>query len=197
VSPRLAITIDAEHPDRPADPANPGRLFELLERLEVPATVFMQGRWATANPTLAERVAKAGHLIGNHSMSHTPLPTMTESGMRRSVLDAAEAIERVTRVDPKPWFRLPYGEGDEDPRVLAVLSKLGYRRVGWEVDTRDWEPDRDVASLAETAISDSLGRGDGARLLFHSWPDATLPALEAIVPRLRSLGAELVRIDEL
>ena len=194
---RLAITIDTEHPDRPADPANPERLFAALERLDVRATVFMEGRWAGAHPQFARSIAGAGHLIGNHSMWHTPMGLLDDAGVKRTVTSAAETIEGATGADPKPWFRFPYGEGDDDPRVLGVLQQLGYEAVRWEVDSHDWSPGRDPAAMTERVVAEALATGDGARLLFHSWPDPTAAALEAIVPRLRAQGAEFVRIDAL
>jgi peptidoglycan/xylan/chitin deacetylase (PgdA/CDA1 family) len=41
------------------------------------------------------------------------------------------------------------------------------------------------------------GIGDGAVVLFHTWPPGTLDALRPIIDGLRSRGAEFVRIDEL
>jgi len=197
VSLRLAITIDTEHPDRPADPANPERLFAALDRLDVRATVFMEGRWAGARPEFAHSIADAGHLIGNHSMWHTPMVLLDDAGVKRSVTSAAEAIERATGADPRPWFRCPFGEGQDDPRVLGLLEQLGYREIRWEVDSNDWSPGRDPEAMTERVVAEALARGDGARLLFHSWPDPTAEAVEAIVPRLRAQGAELVRLDAL
>jgi peptidoglycan-N-acetylglucosamine deacetylase len=197
VSLRLAITIDTEHPDRPADPANPERLFATLERLDVHATVFLEGRLAAARPGFARSIAEGGHLIGNHSMWHTPMVLLDDDGVKRTVNSAAEAIEAATGADPKPWFRCPYGEGQDDPRVLGLLQQLGYQEIRWEVDSHDWSPGRDPDAMTERVVAEALARGDGARLLFHSWPDPTAEALEAIVSRLRAQGAELVRIDAL
>ncbi len=45
----------------------------------------MQGRWATANPALARRIADDGHLIGNHSQSHAPMDMLTDAGIAGSM----------------------------------------------------------------------------------------------------------------
>ena len=103
------------------------------------ASFFLQGRWASANPALRAPPGGAGHLIGNHSTSHSPMPELTDDGIRASVTDAGEAIAEAAGVDPRPWFRCPYGEGQDDPRVRGLLDGLGYRNVDWDVDANDWE----------------------------------------------------------
>jgi DNA-binding transcriptional regulator YhcF (GntR family) len=64
---RVALTFDAEHPDRPTSTGVTERLLELLERLAVPATFFVQGRWAEACPGTARRIVEGGHAVGSHS----------------------------------------------------------------------------------------------------------------------------------
>jgi peptidoglycan/xylan/chitin deacetylase (PgdA/CDA1 family) len=64
---RVALTFDAEHPDRPARSGNDLRLLDALARLDVRSTVFIQGRWAEAYPAVARRIATDGHLVGHHS----------------------------------------------------------------------------------------------------------------------------------
>jgi len=194
---RVALTIDTEQRSRPAAAGNPGRLLDTLAGLDVPATFFVQGRWAGARRDWACRIRDEGHLLGNHSYYHAPLDLMTDAGIRDSVRRAEELILSVTGVDPRPWFRCPYGAGERDQRVLAALTELGYRNVEWDVDERDWDDRRDPGDLAPTIVSAAVACGDGARVLLHSWPDATVEALPRIVTGLRAAGAMLVRLDEL
>jgi peptidoglycan/xylan/chitin deacetylase (PgdA/CDA1 family) len=193
---RAALTIDAEHPDRPAAPGNPERILDLLADRNVRATVFVQGRWAAANPVTASRISAAGHLVGNHSLSHAPMPELTDEGIRASLEKAAEAIQEATGVDPHPWFRCPYGDGADDERVLALLEELGYRHVGWDVDSEDWQA-HDPAAMASLIVDGCLEHGDGAIILMHAWPDVTVTALPAAIDGLLSRDVELVGVDQL
>jgi peptidoglycan/xylan/chitin deacetylase (PgdA/CDA1 family) len=192
---RVAITIDAEHPDRPADPSTPARMVDLLAHEKVRATLFLQGRWAAAQPELARRIGDNGHLVGNHSLSHAPVNHLTDEGIAHSVSEAQDAIRQATGADPRPWFRCPYGDGDDDPRVLGALERLGYRNIGWDVDPRDWGAET-PAAVVDASVGGCLEHGDGARLLLHVWPSATLAALPTIIGRLRAEGAEFVGVDE-
>jgi peptidoglycan/xylan/chitin deacetylase (PgdA/CDA1 family) len=142
-----------------------------------------------ANPELARRIAGAGHLIGNHSNYHAPMDTLTDEGLRRDIAKAESTIGATTGVDPKPWFRCPFGAGMDDPRVLAAIEELGYRHVGWDHDPRDWDEGRTVDELV-------AGVGPGIVLL-HAWPAVTADGLERVIADLRGRGAEFVGLDEL
>ena len=79
---RVALTFDAEHPSRPHCPPDATeRLLATLAAREVRATFFVQGRWATAYPAVARRIATDGHLVGNHSHYHARLSTLTADGV--------------------------------------------------------------------------------------------------------------------
>jgi peptidoglycan/xylan/chitin deacetylase (PgdA/CDA1 family) len=194
---RVALTFDAEHPDRPNEPGVTERILDTLAREGVTATFFIQGRWAEAYPFVARSVADAGHLVGNHSHYHARMPLLSDDGLIEDIADAGRAIEDATGVDPRPWFRCPFGAGSTDPRVLAALHAARYRHVGEHVAAEDWEPYRIGAAIEADLVAGTLARGDGTVVLLHAWPRATLDALPGTIARLRDAGARFVRVDEL
>lgn len=195
--PRVALTFDAEHPDRPrCAPGTQEGILDVLRREEAPATFFLQGRWVEAYPAAAARIAADGHLVGSHSFYHARMPLLTDEGIAADVADAERVIRQATGADPRPWFRCPFGEGHRDPRVLRALAGLGYRDVGWDVVAEDWEPARTADEVANTTVDGALRHGDGAVVLLHTWPEPTLEALPAILERLRAAGADLVTVAE-
>jgi peptidoglycan/xylan/chitin deacetylase (PgdA/CDA1 family) len=194
---RVALTFDAEHPDRPAADGNADRLLDVLSRLDVHATFFIQGRWAEAYPATARRIVAAGHLVGSHSHYHVRMPLLSADGLATDVMDAEEAIIEHAGVDPRPWFRCPFGAGADDPVVVGQLAALGYREVGWHITPEDWNPENSAADVTRTVVDGVIEHGDGAVVLHHTWPDQTLGAIPDIVERLRAEGATFVGIDEL
>jgi peptidoglycan/xylan/chitin deacetylase (PgdA/CDA1 family) len=195
---RVALSFDAEHPDRPGCP--PGAVERILDDLAAPglrATFFVQGRWALAYPAIARRIAEDGHLVGCHSHFHAEMPLLSDAGLASDLASAGEAIEAATGVDPRPWFRCPFGAGSDDPRVLDAVAAAGYRHVGWHVAVDDWEPDRTGDAIAADALRGVAAHGDGAVVLLHTWPGATADAMPTILEGLRARGAATVAVDEL
>jgi peptidoglycan-N-acetylglucosamine deacetylase len=188
---RVALTFDTEFPGRPTTPGTEDRILETLAAAEVRATFFLQGRWTRANPEIARRIAEAEHVIGNHSNFHAPMDSLTDDGIRHDIGRAEETIVEITGIDPKPWFRCPFGSGMDDPRVLAAIEELGYRHVGWDVDPFDWEEGRTPEELVERLVP-----GEGIVLL-HAWPAVTAEGLGRVIAGLRENGAAFAAVDEL
>lgn len=194
----MALTFDAEHPDRPnAPPGVAERILDLLREAGVRATFFLQSRWAMANPDLSRRIADDGHLVGNHSTYHVRLPLLSDEGLRTDIGGSGETIAKLTGVDPRPWFRCPFGVGHDDARVLAALHELGYRDVNWHVSAEDWEPWRTPDEVARSVLEGAAAHGDGAVVLLHTWPGATAGALALALAAALERGVSFVTVDRL
>lgn len=193
---RVALTLDAEHPDRPTVPGVTERILDLLGESGVRATFFVQGRWIEAFPDVAARINPEGHLVGNHSHYHARMPLFSAIGFATDIRAAQRVIEDRLGVDPRPWFRCPFGAGAGRPKIQQRLEAVGYRDVGWDVDSRDWAA-KSASRLASFVTRKTMERGDGAVVLFHGWPKVTPLALADVIGRLRDAGAEFVRVDEL
>ena len=195
---RVALTFDAEHPSRSQCPRGVAEaILETLAAHRVRGTFFVEGRWASAYPDLARSIAKAGHLVGNHSNAHVRITRLSRHGLAAEIEDAQKRIEQVTGIDPRPWFRSPYGDGAADLDVLAVLAEHGYRNVLWDIAASDWEDDRTAEGIENDVVDGVLNRGDGTTVLLHAWPAPTAGALPQILERLWSAGARFLTVAEL
>jgi peptidoglycan-N-acetylglucosamine deacetylase len=194
---RVALTFDAEHPDRQHRAGGTERVLATLAATGTTASFFVQGRWAEAYPGLARSIADGGHLVGNHSHYHARMPLLSPAGIAADVRAAERAIRRVTGQDPRPWFRCPFGAGTNDPGVLGALARLGYRETRWDVDGLDWRSVATGRSVARAAIAATEAHGDGAVILLHPWTTATGLALPALIEGVRARGGRFVRLDAL
>jgi peptidoglycan-N-acetylglucosamine deacetylase len=195
---RVALTLDAEHPDRPGSgPGIPDQVLDVLSVEGVRTTVFIQGRWAQAYPQTARRIGEDGHLLGSHSHFHARASLLTEAGIRHDLAEAERSIHETTGRNARPWFRLPWGDGAGDPRIRAALDGAGYRAAGWDVVAEDWEPSRSAEDLVRDVLVGVEAFGDGAVILLHTWPRSTLGALPRMLAGLRSGGADLITLAEL
>src|SRR6266849_2574451 len=83
-----ALTFD----DGPHPEYTP-RLLQILERHQARATFFMLGEKAHRYPELVQRVAQAGHAIGNHSWDHPVFPEISRRERRDQIRACAKAID--------------------------------------------------------------------------------------------------------
>jgi peptidoglycan/xylan/chitin deacetylase (PgdA/CDA1 family) len=195
---RVALTFDAEHPDRPVGRAGVDEeVLAVLREGSARATFFIQGRWAEAFPETAKRIVDDGHLIGSHSHFHARMPLLTEEGLRADVVQATRAIRDATGIDPKPRFRCPWGHGARDPRVRMALQAQRYQHVGWDVVAEDWEPGRSGEQVADDILNGVRAHGDGAVVLLHLWTASALDSLPKILEALRDGGDTAVTAAEL
>jgi peptidoglycan/xylan/chitin deacetylase (PgdA/CDA1 family) len=194
---RVALTFDAEHPDRPTRAGVTEQLLDTLAAAGARTTWFLQGRWVEAYAPLARRVAADGHLVGNHSFYHARMPLFSPDGFATDVTAADEVIRVATGADARPWFRCPFGTGATEPFVVDALAALGYRSIGWHVDSLDWWPKRTPEALEADVVARSIALGDGTIVLMHGWTTNAAAALPGVLRGLAAAGATLVGLDEL
>ena len=193
---RVALTFDAEHADRP-DAVGTEQVLSVLRAAGVQATFFLQGRWVEATPSAARSVVGDGHVVGSHGHYHCRMSELTDQGFRADVGRAEAAIREVVGVDPRPWFRFPFGDGASDARVLSGLAAAGYRHVGWNVNPEDWREGVTPSELERSVREGIADVGDGAVVLLHGWPPATPTLVERLLATAADDGIEYVRVDEL
>ena len=111
---------------------------------------------------------------------------LTSAGRGQDLRAAQTAIRRVTGVDPRPWFRCPFGDGMDDPGVLADVERLGYRSVGWDVDSFDWQASATGPLVARRIVDGAVAHGDGAVILEHPWTRGTGRGLQPAIDGLRA-----------
>lgn len=193
---RVALTFDAEHADRP-NAGGTERLLEMLAATGTRATFFVQGRWVESVPAVAQALRDGGHVLGSHGHYHGRMSQLTDEGIVDDVQRAEEAIRKECGVDPRPWFRCPFGDGASDPRVLGSIAAAGYRHVGWHIDGEDWAEGATAEGLERDVREAIRGVGNGAVVLLHAWPAVTPPAVERLLASATEDGVAYVGIDEL
>jgi peptidoglycan/xylan/chitin deacetylase (PgdA/CDA1 family) len=157
----FALTFD----DGPNPEVTP-RLLEILEGAGVRATFFLIGRFVQQCPGLVREIAAAGHLIGNHTMTHPWLAWQTERRIREELSGASAAIEDVLGEKVR-YFRAPHGA--RRPAVLRFAREMGMVPVQWNVICGDWNPIGVERILARSmqGVERNRRRGFATNLVLH------------------------------
>jgi peptidoglycan/xylan/chitin deacetylase (PgdA/CDA1 family) len=190
---RLALTFDDGPNDR-----HTSALLEVLDKHGVKATFFMIGRYVAARPEIAVAVARAGHVIGNHTDTHPDLIFCSGDQVRAQLLACREALERAVGKH-SALFRPPYGR--RLPHVIKIASELGFSTVMWSVMAYDWQPG--PAGKIEATVARQITGGDvillhdGGHLRLGVDRANTVAATDAIIRQYGERGFSFVTVPQL
>lgn len=129
---QLVLTFD----DGP-DPENTPEILDILSREHVPATFFLIGENAVRYPALVNREIREGHVVGNHTLTHSIADY--GSAWDREELIGDDRIIRAAADYGTRLFRMPYGDPDSNALAVLEAQQLGYLVVNYDVDTNDWQ----------------------------------------------------------
>jgi peptidoglycan-N-acetylglucosamine deacetylase len=192
----VALTFDAG-----ANGNGVPAIVSALRTAGVPATFFLTGAFTTSFPALARSIVGDGYRVGNHTVDHPHLTTLSDTQVASEVTRAAMTIQSVTGASPLPFFRFPYGESDA--RTLTMVNGLGYVAVGWTVDTLGWKGTSAGITPASIVARVMAALRPGEIVLMHvgSNPQdgSTLDAdaLASVISSIKAAGYSFVTMDAL
>lgn len=197
----IALTFD-DGPDAEWTP----QILDILQQKHVPATFFIIGGNAEANPGLVKRMVAEGHEVGNHTYTH---PNLSDTPQEATALElnATQRLFEALTGRSLRLFRPPY-LGDAEPTdadqitPVQTAQDMGYITVGEHVDPVDWERPGVDKIVAQTLQQIHGARGDNPRniVLFHDAGgdrEQTVEALPIVIDRLRAEGYRFVRVSTL
>ncbi len=188
----IALTFDAGW-----EYAQTMQLLDVLAQHQVQATFFLRGGWAKDHPDLVQAISSRGHLIGNHSLAHGHMASMTKEQMAADIAETTGLIKNMVGYTPY-LFRPPFGEYNKT--LLNVLGQQGYAyTVMWTVDSHDWAETMNGVQVTEQYLIDRVLNNASAKgiVLMHVGGYQTVSALPEIITGLRAAGYTLVKLDEL
>jgi len=189
----IALTFD----DGPNGAATE-QILDSLKQFHASATFFLIGTNITYYPEIARRIAREGHMIGNHTFSHPRFDHISVRDISQEINAGADAIADVTGVVPA-WFRPPFGINGVG--LQNVCRAQGLTIAGWSGHAGDWNP-RSAVEIAERMITQTT---PGDILLLHDGREtrhgvnrqSTVDAVYLILERLTREGFQFVTIAEL
>jgi peptidoglycan/xylan/chitin deacetylase (PgdA/CDA1 family) len=188
----VALTFD----DGP-DPLTTPQLLEILERYRMKATFFVSGQEAERHPDLINAILSRGHLIGNHSYSHSPYLMLRP--YQKLFQEVAIAQNIIKKFGILPFaFRPPVGL--TNPKLGPVLSRLGMVCITFSCRAYD-RGNRQIRGLAGKILKKV--RPDDIILLHDVRPSTIgdipiwLNEIESILSGLTKRGFSVLPLDEL
>ncbi|SFF57138.1 polysaccharide deacetylase family sporulation protein PdaB [Halobacillus alkaliphilus] len=187
----IALTFD-DGPDQQYTP----EILDILNEHKVKATFFLMGSRVVKHPDVTKRIVNEGHAIGNHTYWH---PNLAEADIHQMEWEINHTNNQIYQATGKTtqWFRAPYGALNQQ-QVLS-LGFLGYKGIGWSIDTEDWKGPGKKA-ITRQVINNVH---PGAIILMHNaghWTQdlsGTAESLDELIPLLKRNGYQFVTIPQM
>ncbi|MDM1367480.1 polysaccharide deacetylase family protein [Myroides marinus] len=182
---RIAITFD----DGPT--LFTPMVLELLSKYNAKATFFCIGNQVQQYPSILQQTLAEGHLIGNHTQTHTTrMGFLSADEVYQEIILAEQTIQNTIGIRPM-WYRPPFGV--TNPKIAKALSKTDYKIAGWNIRSLDTviEKEQRIFERIKHKIK------PGAIILLHDTTERSVQALELLLIELTKQGYEMVTLDEL
>ena len=171
------------------------RVLNVLAKYDIQATFHLLGRYAEQHQHLIREIDGCGHQLALHGYRHVPFPVEVPSRLRADLEQTRRVISEACDIPPDSIrdIRPPYGAFDK--RTLAHLTEWGYRLVMWTSIPPHWmQPvSWSIRQVMESIVPGAVivlhdGHGHGTRVA---------EILEAIIPRIQSLGYTFVTVAQM
>ena len=160
------------------------KILDILKKHSVPACFFVTGPYLKNEPELIYRMTDEGHDVGNHTVNHPSMPSLSEQELESELLELDRIFYETTGKSMK-FLRPPMGEHSE--RSMYISKKLGYKTIFWSIAYEDWNVDKQPSKeYVFNSVMDNLH--SGAIILMHAVSSANAETLESIIIEAKKQG---------
>ncbi|WP_028991357.1 delta-lactam-biosynthetic de-N-acetylase [Thermoanaerobacter thermocopriae] len=168
------------------------KILDILKENNVKAAFFVTGPYVKEHADLVKRMVEEGHIVGNHTVNHPSLPTLSDEKVKEEITKLGDMFKELTGKKMK-YFRPPKGEYSE--RTLYLTKSLGYRTVFWSLAMADWQP---LPGGPEESYNTVIRRlHPGAVILLHAVSKDNVIALDRIIKSVKAEGYEFKTLDDI
>ena len=197
----LALTFDACGGSKRSN-AYDAKLIEYLKAKQIPATLFISGRWMKANLSTCKQLAQNSLFeIENHGLNHRPCSvngrfaygikgTTSLNELVTEVLSNGKQISTITGSLPR-FYRS--GTNYYDEVATAVIHDLGYTPIGYQV-----LGDAGATFKRQQVYKALISAPPGSIIILHmNHPEGqTSEGLMDAIPKLEKLGFRFVKLSD-
>lgn len=177
----IYLTFDAGYENGCTD-----AILDALKKHNAPACFFVVGNFIDSAPELVQRMVDEGHIVGNHTLHHPDMSSISSKDAFAAELNGLE--EKFTALTGQPmqkFYRPPQGKFSEEN--LKQAQELGYTTVFWSLAYVDWYTDNQPTD--EQAFAKLIPRiHNGAIVLLHSTSETNARILDELLTRWENEG---------
>lgn len=168
------------------------QILDTLKENDVKATFFITAHYLNTQPELVKRMIDEGHIVGNHTVNHKSMPSLTEEQINSEVMDLHKSMYEKFQYEMK-YIRPPMGEFSE--KSINVTNSLEYKTVMWSFAYEDWNENKQPdEAQAKKKILDNVHNGE--IMLLHGNSKTNTNILGDIIKETKNMGYEFKSLDE-
>lgn len=168
------------------------QLFKIFAATKTPVTIFAVGTWLKSDSKIGRTIINAGHDLGNHTMTHTQMKTISAKRVRSEIEQCAAELTK--QIGNHGAFFRPSGTRFSTPTIRAAASAAGYGRcISYEVDSHDFQ-DPSVKTVLNNVLS---AVQNGSIISMHLGHKVTLDAMPKLLESLHNRGLTPVTVSRL
>ncbi|GAA1218351.1 hypothetical protein GCM10009665_05310 [Kitasatospora nipponensis] len=185
--PQVALTFHGQ-----GDPRIATALLEAAEQHGAQLTVLVVGTWLDQQPQMARRILDGGHELGNHTLNHLDISSMSPDQAYAEITGCADRLKALTGSIGR-WFR-PSAAQYATAQVKEQARRAGYEHcLSFDLDPRDYADPG--AEVVQRRILGSIKAGSIVAL--HMGHQGTVDALPAVLDTLKQRGLAAVTASQL
>jgi peptidoglycan-N-acetylmuramic acid deacetylase len=168
------------------------QILETLKQNNVTATFFITAHYVNTSSDLVQKMIDEGHIIGNHTVNHKSMPTLSLDQIKDEVMTLHTTMYEKFGYEMK-YIRPPKGEYSE--RTIAYCNSLGYTTVMWSFAYDDWDENKQGREdYGKKKILDNIH--NGAVILLHGTSKDNANILDYCIKEIKNMGYEFASLDE-
>ena len=163
------------------------KILDTLKAKKCSAVFFVTMPNVKQNPDLVRRMIDEGHIVGNHSVNHKSMPTLSTETAAQEIIGLHNYVKENFGYE-MTLFRPPMGEWST--RTLEIANRLHYKTILWSYAYLDYDVNNQMG--VDKAFPKVTGSAhNGAVYLLHAVSKDNAEMLGDVIDAFRADGYTL------
>lgn len=158
------------------------KILDVLKKQKIVAAFFVTKPFIREGRELVRRMKKEGHIVGNHTVHHKSMPTLSDRDNKQEIIDCAEYCKEATGYEMDHFIRPPMGEYNE--KTLKLTKSMGYKTIFWSMAYVDFDVNKQPGKQYVVEHFKKYTH-NGAIPLMHNVSQSNAEALDEVITNLK------------